>query len=299
MRNREWIQRHGTETIPVSTQPRDWWMAPASVPRSATLTSACTIRCGTMKLPSATVIAGLFPWEERLLLQPVNQLFPGKSALLENPEQRSFRKVVLERDNGSVGPVLEADVAALLSNYLKTFFLADVVQEPSHPRGRSWRRTFPWLESHCAPSPLLHSQRGEISYTLLGTLRGSVGRGYFVAGEGIRVEHVESRNWRTNPRRGTPGSPALLREEPGRRHLGICGPEPASSQRGDSGGCARGCADARSVSVRMDATALWQGRPPNGCDGGRPLPSDRSPGPKIPPACGRHHPKTAPGRRTR
>ena len=58
-----------------------------------------------------------------LLLQPVNQLFPGKSALLENPEKRSFREVVVERDDGSVGPLLEADVAALLSNYLKTFFL--------------------------------------------------------------------------------------------------------------------------------------------------------------------------------
>ena len=75
--------------------------------------------------PAATVIAGLFPWEERLLLQPVNQLFPGKSALLENPEKRSFRKDVVERDNGSVGPLLEADVAALLSNYLKTFFFEE------------------------------------------------------------------------------------------------------------------------------------------------------------------------------
>jgi len=33
--------------------------------------------------------------------------------LLENPEKRSFREVVVERDDGSVGPLLEADVAAL------------------------------------------------------------------------------------------------------------------------------------------------------------------------------------------
>src|SRR4030043_422663 len=52
-------------------------MAPASVPplggsliwqgipsRSATSTSARTIFCDTMKLPSATVIAGPFPWPE-------------------------------------------------------------------------------------------------------------------------------------------------------------------------------------------------------------------------------------------
>ena len=59
---------------------------------------------------------------EGLLLQPVNQLFPGKSALLAHPEKRSFREVVVERDDGSVGPLLEADVAALLSYCLKTFF---------------------------------------------------------------------------------------------------------------------------------------------------------------------------------
>ena len=176
--------------------------------------------------------------------------------------------------------------------------LADVVQEPSHPRGRSWRQTFPWLESHCAPSPLLHSQRGGISYTLWGTLRGPVGRGYFVAGEGIRVEHVESRSRCSNPRPGAPGFPAPLREEPGRRYLGIRGPEPASSRPGDTGGCAGGCADARGVSVRMDATTPWERRPPNGYDGGRRLPSDRSPGPEAPAACGRPHSKTAPGRCT-
>jgi len=125
-----------------------------------------------------------------------------------------------------------------------------------------------------------------------------VGRGYFVASEGIRVEHVESRSRCSNPRPGAPGLPAPLREEPGRRHLGIRGPEPASARSGDSGGCARGCADTRGVSVRMDATASWQRRPPNGSDGGRHLPSDRSPGPEVPPACGRPHPKTAPGRST-
>jgi len=140
--------------------------------------------------------------------------------------------------------------------------------------------------------------KGGISYTLEGTLRGPVGRGYFVASEGFRVEHVESRSWCSNTRRGAPGSPAPLREEPGRRHLGIRGPEPASARPGDTGGCARGRADTRGISVRMDATTPWQGRPPNGCDGGRPLPSDRSPGPEVPPACGRHHPKTAPGRCT-
>jgi hypothetical protein len=32
---------------------------------------------------------------------------------------------------------------------------------------------------------------GGISYTLEGTLRGPIARGYFVASEGFRVEHVE------------------------------------------------------------------------------------------------------------
>ena len=141
-------------------------------------------------------------------------------------------------------------------------------------------------------------KNGGISYTLDGTLRGPVGRGDFVSGEGIRVEHVESRSRCSNPRPGAPGFPAPLREEPGRRHLGIRGPEPAFSQRGASGGCTGGYADARGVSVRMDATTPWQRRPPNSCDGGRCLPSDRSPGPKASPACGRPHPKTAPGRCT-
>jgi hypothetical protein len=43
--------------------------------------------------------------------------------LLENSEQRSFRKVVVERDDGSVSPLLEADMAAFLPNHLKTFLL--------------------------------------------------------------------------------------------------------------------------------------------------------------------------------
>ena len=31
----------------------------------------------------------------------------------------------MERDDGSVSPLLEADVAALLSDYLKTFFFEE------------------------------------------------------------------------------------------------------------------------------------------------------------------------------
>jgi len=80
--------------------------------------------------PHATVAGGHrdrrpLPRVERLLLQPVNQLFPGNSALLENPEKRPFGKVVVERDDGTAGSLLGADVAAFLPDYLKTVFFEE------------------------------------------------------------------------------------------------------------------------------------------------------------------------------
>ena len=45
--------------------------------------------------------------------------------MLENPKQRSFRKVVVERDNGPAGPLPEADMAAFLPNHLKTFLFEE------------------------------------------------------------------------------------------------------------------------------------------------------------------------------
>ena len=71
--------------------------------------------------------------------------------MLENPEKRSFREVVVERDDGSVGPLLEADVAALLSNYLKTFFLRrDTSSAPERAGSLPTRSDLEWIENDLA-----------------------------------------------------------------------------------------------------------------------------------------------------